>query len=48
MNKELAPKIETLILLTDPKYAFLSSTLVREVARFKGELGNFELLDHQR
>ena len=26
MNKELAPKIETLILLTDPKYAFLSST----------------------
>ena len=40
MNKELAPKIETLILLTDPKYAFLSSTLVKEVARFKGELGN--------
>lgn len=40
MNKELAPKIETLILLTDPKYAFSSSTLVKEVARFKGELGN--------
>ncbi len=40
MNKELAPKIETLILLTDPKYAFLSSTLVKEVVRFKGELGN--------
>lgn len=40
MNKELAPKIETLNLLTDPKYAFLSSTLVKEVARFKGELGN--------
>ena len=40
MNKELAPKIETLILLADPKYAFLSSTLVKEVARFKGELGN--------
>ena len=40
MNKELAPKIETLILLTDPKYAFLSSTLVKEVARFKGELVN--------
>ena len=40
MNKELAPTIETLILLTDPKYAFLSSTLVKEVARFKGELGN--------
>lgn len=40
MNKELAPKIETLILLTDPKYAFLSSTLVKEVARFKGELSN--------
>ena len=40
MNKELAPNIETLILLTDPKYAFLSSTLVKEVARFKGELGN--------
>ncbi|WP_304651706.1 pantetheine-phosphate adenylyltransferase [uncultured Ligilactobacillus sp.] len=40
MNKELAPKIETLILLTDPKYAFLSSSLVKEVARFKGELGN--------
>lgn len=40
MNKRLAPTIETVILLTDPKYAFLSSTLVKEVARFKGELGN--------
>lgn len=40
MNKELAPKIETLILLTDPKYAFLSSTLVKEVARLMVELGN--------
>lgn len=40
MNKRLAPAIETVILLTDPKYAFLSSTLVKEVARFKGELGN--------
>lgn len=38
MNKKLAPKIETLLLFTDPKYSFLSSSLVKEVAQFGGEL----------
>lgn len=37
MNKTLAPKLETILLLTDPKYSHLSSTLVKEVAQFGGD-----------
>ncbi|MCR1900972.1 pantetheine-phosphate adenylyltransferase [Ligilactobacillus apodemi] len=38
MNKNLAPQIETMLLVTDPKYSFVSSSLVKEVARFKGDV----------
>lgn len=37
MNKTLAPNLETILLLTDPKYSHLSSTLVKEVAQFGGD-----------
>lgn len=37
MNKTLAPKLETILLMTDPKYSHLSSTLVKEVAQFGGD-----------
>lgn len=37
MNKNLAPELETVLLLTDPQYSFLSSTLVKEVAKFGGD-----------
>ena len=38
MNKNLAPQIETMLLVTDPKYSFVSSSLIKEVARFKGDV----------
>ena len=40
MNKELDDNIETIFLMTDTKYAFLSSSLVKEVAKFGGNLNN--------
>lgn len=40
MNKELDPDIETIFLMTDSKYAFLSSSVVKEVAQFGGSLDN--------
>jgi pantetheine-phosphate adenylyltransferase len=36
INKKLNPDIETMFLVTNPKYAYLSSSAVKEVARFKG------------
>lgn len=38
MNKQLAPEIETLLIPTAPQYAQVSSTLVKEVAAFGGEV----------
>jgi pantetheine-phosphate adenylyltransferase len=36
MNKKLNSKIESMFLVSNPKYAYLSSSLVKEVASFKG------------
>jgi len=38
MNQRLAPEIETVFLATAPAYSFLSSTLIREVARLGGSI----------
>ena len=38
MNKILAPEIETLLVFADPKYYFISSRGVKEVAQYGGEL----------
>ncbi len=38
-NKVLAPDIETVVLLASTRYSFLSSTIVREVARLGGDVG---------
>ncbi|HKV45429.1 MAG TPA: pantetheine-phosphate adenylyltransferase [bacterium] len=38
MNKRLRPEIETVFLMTAPEFAYLSSTLIREVARFGGSV----------
>jgi pantetheine-phosphate adenylyltransferase len=38
MNKTLAPEIETLIVFADPRYNFLSSRGVKEVAQHGGPL----------
>ena len=37
-NKQLAPDIETFFITTNAKFAYLSSSIVKEVARFKGDL----------
>ncbi len=41
MNRNLAPDIETIFLTTDEHYAFLSSSLVKEVARLGGDVAKF-------
>ena len=41
MNKSLAPEIEILFMAPDATYSFLSSSLVREVARLGGDVGEF-------
>jgi len=38
MNKRLRPDIETVFMMTAPEVAYLSSTLIREVARFGGSV----------
>lgn len=41
MNRKLAPGIETFLLTTDPVYTSISSTIVREIIRNKGDLSAF-------
>jgi pantetheine-phosphate adenylyltransferase len=39
-NKSLAPQLETLFLATATAHSFLSSSVVKEVARFGGSVGH--------
>jgi pantetheine-phosphate adenylyltransferase len=41
MNKQLAPEIETFFMVTDAKYAYLSSRGVKEVFQFGGAIHEF-------
>jgi len=41
MNRRLAPQIETIFLTPAEQYAFISSTLVREIARLGGDVSEF-------
>jgi len=41
MNRHLAPEIETLFLTPDERYSFISSSLVKEVARLNGDVTEF-------
>lgn len=36
INKKLNPEIETMFLMTNQRYAYLSSSVVKEVASYKG------------
>ncbi len=40
-NRELAPGIETICLMTRREYAFLSATIVKEIAKLGGPVANF-------
>ena len=37
-NRQMRPEIETVCLMTSLEYSFLSSTLLRDIARFGGEV----------
>ena len=41
MNRHIAPSVETLFLTPDEDYSFISSTLVKEVARLNGDVSEF-------
>ena len=41
MNQELWPEIETLFLVPEARYSFISSSLVREVASLHGDVSSF-------
>ena len=41
MNRRMAPEIETLFLTPAEKYAYISSSLVREIARLGGDVSAF-------
>lgn len=41
MNRKLAPEIETLFLTPAEKYAYISSSLVREIASLGGDVSAF-------
>jgi pantetheine-phosphate adenylyltransferase len=41
MNRSLHPEVETLFLTPAEKYTFISASIVREVARFGGDVSKF-------
>ena len=41
MNRVLVPDIETLFLAPDEEYSYISSTLVREIAAYGGDISAF-------
>jgi len=40
-NKKLAKNVETIFMVTDTEYMFLSSSVVKEVCRFGGDVSDF-------
>ena len=41
MNRSLHPDVETLFLTPAEQYTFISASMVREIARFGGDVGKF-------
>lgn len=41
MNRKLFPNVETMFLPTSEKYTYISSSLVREIARYNGDISSF-------
>lgn len=41
LNRRMAPDIETLFLTPAEQYAYISSSLVREIARLRGDVSTF-------
>ena len=41
MNRNLTPKTETLFLVPSERYTYLSSSLIKDIARFNGKISEF-------
>ncbi len=41
MNRRLSPDLETMFLTPSEQYEFISSTMIREIARLKGDVSSF-------
>ena len=41
MNRRLSPNLETMFLTPAEQYEFISSTMIREIARLKGDVSSF-------
>ena len=41
LNKALNPEYETVFMMTDSKFSYISSSMVKEVAKYHGELEGF-------
>ena len=41
VNHQILPDVETLFLMTSPRFAYLSSSIVREVGSFGGDISSF-------
>ena len=39
-NRKMGPEVETIFLMTDYKYSYLSSSLVKEISRLGGDVKN--------
>lgn len=40
-NKRLAPEVETVFMMTSPEHLYVSSSIVKEIARCKGDISGF-------
>ncbi len=38
MNRELANEVETVFMVTSPNYSYISSSAIKQVASFNGEI----------
>ena len=41
INRELYKELESVFLITSPKFAWISSSIIREVHRYKGDVSQF-------
>jgi pantetheine-phosphate adenylyltransferase len=41
INKRIFPELETIFIITDPKYAYISSTIVREIYAYGQNVNEF-------
>jgi pantetheine-phosphate adenylyltransferase len=41
INRELVSELESVFLITSPEFAWISSSIIREVHKYKGDISNF-------